>query len=347
MGKSIAVFVECAANQKPKNVGLELLSEVKRQQRALSNPPELLAFVLGKRTEALDAVLGEYGADSVVYVCASQPEDEPACENITGTEADHAVEALTGILKQRNPQLLLVGSTVLGRELAPRLAVRLSAAFLSDCSSMTMEEKRGVLFERVSFSGSFIATELVPEERMQIITVRQGIFPKLSPEDRSDGKPGISIRNIEKRSGGRKVFSTRLLETIQPAADHIVSLEDADVIVAGGRGCQGERGFRLLKELAELLGGVVGASRVAVDKGWIDHSHLVGQSGKIVAPKLYINCGISGSIQHIVGMRDSQCVVSINTDPRALIFDVSDYGVVGDLFIVLPVLIEEIRKLKG
>lgn len=343
MGKSIAVWIECDAKQKPRNVGLELLSEGKRQQETSPISLELLAIVLGKRTEGLDTVLGEYGANSVVYLSASQPEAFP--ENIAGTEADHAVEALTGLLKQLHPQLFLVGSTVLGREIAPRLAVRLDAAFLSDCISMTMEEKLGFLFERASFSGSFIVKEHVPEERMQIVTVRQGVFPKLLPEERSHGKAGISVVDAGKRN--RAAFSTRLLRTIQQAADHIVSLEDADVIVAGGRGCQGEKGFRLLEELAEVLNGVVAASRVAVDKGWIDHSRLVGQSGKIVAPKLYINCGISGSIQHIVGMRDSQCVVSINTDPRALIFDVSDYGIVGDMFLVLPVLIEEIRKLKG
>ena len=194
---------------------------------------------------------------------------------------------------------------------------------------------------RPAFGGNLMATILCPDHRPQIGTVRPGVFKKSEP---GAGSAEVIKEDIHVDA---KDIRTQVLELIKEADSENVDLEGAEIIVSGGRGVGGPEGFEPVKALADVLGGVVGASRAAVDSGWIAHSHQVGQTGKTVGPKLYIACGISGAIQHLAGMSGSDCIVAINKDPDAPIFDVADYGVVGNLFEVLPVLTEEIKKARA
>ena len=194
---------------------------------------------------------------------------------------------------------------------------------------------------RPAFGGNLMATILCPDHRPQIGTVRPGVFKKSEP---GEAKAEVIKEDIHVDA---KDIRTQVLELIKEADTENVDLEGAEIIVSGGRGVGGPEGFEPVKALADVLGGVVGASRAAVDSGWIAHSHQVGQTGKTVGPKLYIACGISGAIQHLAGMSGSDCIVAINKDPDAPIFDVADYGVVGNLFEVLPVLTEEIKKARA
>ena len=203
------------------------------------------------------------------------------------------------------------------------------------------DESGNVAWTRPAFGGNLMATILCPDHRPQIGTVRPGVFKKSEP---GEAKAEVIKEDIHVDA---KDIRTQVLELIKEADTENVDLEGAEIIVSGGRGVGGPEGFEPVKALADVLGGVVGASRAAVDSGWIAHSHQVGQTGKTVGPKLYIACGISGAIQHLAGMSGSDCIVAINKDPDAPIFDVADYGVVGNLFEVLPVLTEEIKKARA
>ena len=212
----------------------------------------------------------------------------------------------------------------------------------ADCTTLDVEEETGnIAWTRPAFGGNLMATIVCPEGRPQIGTVRPGVFKKQEPVT---GHAEI-IREDYHVSADQ--IRTRLIEVICDAAETMVDLEGADIIVSGGRGVGSAEGFDQLKELADVLGGVVGASRAAVDSGWIPYAHQVGQTGKTVAPKLYIACGISGAIQHQAGMSGSDCVVAINKDPEAPIFEVANYGITGNLHEVLPLLTQEVRKLKA
>lgn len=226
--------------------------------------------------------------------------------------------------------------------MGPCLSSRLKSGLTADCTALDVEEETGnIAWTRPAFGGNLMATIVCPEGRPQIGTVRPGVFKKQEPVT---GHAEI-IREDYHVSADQ--IRTRLIEVIRDAAETMVDLEGADIIVSGGRGVGSAEGFDQLKELADVLGGVVGASRAAVDSGWIPYAHQVGQTGKTVAPKLYIACGISGAIQHQAGMSGSDCVVAINKDPEAPIFEVANYGITGNLHEVLPLLTQEVRKLKA
>ena len=251
----------------------------------------------------------------------------------------------------------MIGATPNGRDLGPRFSSRLKTGLTADCTSLDIDEETGnvadctsldideetgnVAWTRPAFGGNLMATIMCPDHRPQCGTVRPGVFKK--PEA---GENKAEIIKEDYHVAPEDI-RTCILETIEDAAGEMVDLEGADVIVSGGRGMGGPEGFNTtLKPLADLLGGVVGASRAAVDSGWIAHAHQVGQTGKTVGPKLYIACGISGAIQHVAGMSSSDCIVAINKDEDANIFNIADYGVVGDLYEVVPALTAEIKKLK-
>ena len=317
--KDLWVYVETKEDGSAKNVGLELLS-----------PGRDLADKQGGRLVAV--VIGS-GVDQVIVV------DSPEFKDYT---TDAYTAAMYYLIDKYGPTTLLIGATPDGRDMGPRLACRIKTGLTADCTGLDIDPESGnVAWTRPAFGGNLMATILCPDHRPQIGTVRPGVFKKSAP-----GDANAEVVREEFHVAPEQI-RTELLEVIREAAGELVDLEGADIIVSGGRGVGGPEGFAPVKALAEVLGATVGASRAAVDSGWISHAHQVGQTGKTVAPKLYIACGISGAIQHLAGMSGSDCIVAINKDPDAPIFDVADYGIVGNLFEVLPALTEEIKKLKA
>ena len=329
--KELWVFIETNGDGTAKNVGLELLTPGKAM--AAKQGGALTAVVIGHQTDAAITAAAQHGADKVIVV------DGPEYEHYT---TDAYAIALCTLVEQYGPTSMLIGATNNGRDLGPRVACRLKTGLTADCTALDIDEESGnVAWTRPAFGGNLMATILCPDHRPQIGTVRPGVFKKSAPAE-----PRAEIIREEFHVPPEQI-RTELLEVIREAAGELVDLEGADIIVSGGRGVGGPEGFAPVKALADVLGATVGASRAAVDSGWISHAHQVGQTGKTVAPKLYIACGISGAIQHLAGMSGSDCIVAINKDPDAPIFGVADYGIVGNLFEVLPVLTEEIRKLKS
>ena len=329
--KDLWVYVETKEDGSAKNVGLELLGP--GRDLADKQGGKLVASVIGGGVDQAVNDASVQGADQVIVV------DAPEFKDYT---TDAYTAALYFLIEKYGPTTLLIGATPDGRDLGPRLACRLKTGLTADCTALDIDEESGnVAWTRPAFGGNLMATILCPDHRPQIGTVRPGVFKKTPAAE-----PKAEIIREEFHVAPEQI-RTELLEIIQETAGELVDLEGADIIVSGGRGVGGPEGFAPVKALAEVLGATVGASRVAVDSGWISHAHQVGQTGKTVAPKLYIACGISGAIQHLAGMSGSDVIVAINKDPDAPIFDVADYGVVGNLFEVLPALTEEIRKLKA
>ena len=292
-----------------------------------------MAVVIGNNVDAAVKAASEHGADKVIVV------EGPEYAHYT---TDAYSIALVTLVEKYGPTSMLIGATNNGRDLGPRVSCRLHTGLTADCTALDIDEESGnVAWTRPAFGGNLMATILCPDNRPQIGTVRPGVFKK---SDAGEAKAEIIKEDIHVDA---KDIRTQILELIKEADGENVDLEGAEIIVSGGRGVGGPEGFEPVKALADALGGVVGASRAAVDAGWIAHAHQVGQTGKTVGPKLYIACGISGAIQHVAGMSGSDCIVAINKDPEAPIFDIADYGVVGNLFEVLPVLTEEIKKARA
>ena len=250
--------------------------------------------------------------------------------------------AICTLVEKYGPTSMMIGATNNGRDLGPRVSCRLNTGLTADCTALDIDEESGnVAWTRPAFGGNLMATIMCPNHRPQIGTVRPGVFKKNVVE----GNTAEIIR--EDLHVPADQIRTQVLEVIKEMGGENVDLEGAEIIVSGGRGVGGPEGFEVIRALARELGATVGASRAAVDSGWIAHAHQVGQTGKTVAPKLYIACGISGAIQHVAGMSGSDVIVAINKDPDAPIFGIADYGVVGNLFEILPVLVQEIKKARG
>ena len=329
--KDLWVFVETNEDGTAKNVGLELLTPGKMMAKKQGGL--LTAVVIGGQVDKAVEAASAYGADQVLVV------EGPEYAHYS---TDAYANAICELVAKYGPTSMLIGATNNGRDLGPRVSCRLKTGLTADCTALDIDEESGnVAWTRPAFGGNLMATIMCPNTRPQIGTVRPGVFKKSEPVQGS----AVVIR--EDIHMDPKDIRTKVLEIIQEMSAEEVNLEDAEIIVSGGRGVGGPEGFTPVKALAEALGATVGASRAAVDAGWISHSHQVGQTGKTVGPKLYIACGISGAIQHLAGMSGSDVIVAINKDPEAPIFDVADYGVVGDLFEVLPVLTEEIKKARA
>ena len=329
--KDLWVYVETKEDGSAKSVGLELLHP--GRDLADKQGGRLVAVVIGSGVEQAVSDAAAHGADQVIVV------EGPEYKDYT---TDAYTAAMYHLIEKYGPTTLLIGATPDGRDMGPRLACRIKTGLTADCTGLDIDPDSGnVAWTRPAFGGNLMATILCPDHRPQIGTVRPGVFKKSAP-----GDANAEVVREEFHVAPEQI-RTQLLEVIREAAGELVDLEGADIIVSGGRGVGGPEGFAPVKALADVLGATVGASRAAVDSGWISHAHQVGQTGKTVAPKLYIACGISGAIQHLAGMSGSDCIVAINKDPDAPIFDVADYGIVGNLFEVLPVLTEEIRKLKA
>jgi electron transfer flavoprotein alpha subunit len=328
--KDLWVFVETNEDGTAKNVGLELLTP--GRMIADKQGGKLVAVVIGSACDAAVKAASAHGADQVIVV------DGPEFKHYT---TDAYQIALVQLVEKYGPTSMMIGATNNGRDLGPRVSSRLKTGLTADCTGLDVNEDGLVAWTRPAFGGNLMATILCPDHRPQIGTVRPGVFKK--------GEPGEEKAEIirEDIHVDPKDIRTRVIKMIMDMDADSVDLEGADIIVSGGRGCGGPDPYLkggVIYNLAEALGATIGASRAAVDSGWISHAHQVGQTGKTVAPKVYIACGISGAIQHLAGMSGADCIVAINKDPDAPIFDVADYGVVGDLFQVLPVLTEEIKK---
>ncbi|MDO4977553.1 MAG: electron transfer flavoprotein subunit alpha/FixB family protein [Eubacteriales bacterium] len=325
--KDLLVFVETNEDGTAKNVGIELLTP--GREIATKQGGELAAVVIGYNCQAAVDTVNAYGADKI-YVVDS--------EEYAHYTTDAYKKALIAVIEKYGPTSMMLGATNNGRDLAPRVSCYLKTGLTADCTGVDLDEATGkVAWTRPTFGGNLMATILCPDTYPQMGTVRPGVFKKSEPV-----APHAEIIKEDIHVAAEEI-RTSLLEVIKEEGGETVDLEGADVIVAGGRGVGGPEGFETIKLLADAMGGVVGCSRAAVDAGWISHAHQVGQTGKTVGPKIYVACGISGAIQHVAGMSGSDCIIAINKDADAPIFDVADYGVVGNLFDVIPALVKEMQ----
>ncbi len=328
--KGVWVYAE-QRNGKIASVVLELLGEGRILADKLG--VNLSAVLFGDSIESKANGLIQYGADKIYLV------DDPLLKDFNDEIYSNI---LTDLIKEYKPEIVISGATAVGRSFIPKVSARLETGLTADCTGLDIDsEKRLLLQTRPAFGGNIMATIICPDMRPQMATVRHKVMKKASYDPNRKGE--IITKGFD---GHGKNLRTNVLDVVEEIGD-LVSIAEADVIVSGGRGLQEAKNFRLIEELARTLDGAVGASRAAVDAGWIPYSHQVGQTGKTVCPKLYIACGMSGAVQHLVGMQSSDVIVAINKDKDAPIFEVASFGLVGDLFEVIPVMIERLKNRKG
>jgi len=304
-----------------RKVTFEAVSEGRRLADGLNT--DLTAVVMGSGVENITGELEKYGTDKILVA------DDPVLAEYT---TDAYTNVLANIIKPLDPELIIIGASTQGKDLAARLAARLDAGMAMECVAIRLENS-GLAFTRPMFGGKVLA-DVEIEGTPKIAAVRPNVMSI------AESPKAASVEKADVRAGD---VATSVIETKAEAGDK-VELTEADIIVSGGRGTGGD--YAVIEELAALFGGAVGASRSAVDEGWRPHSDQVGQTGKVVSPNLYVACGISGAIQHLAGMSTSKYIVAINKDPEAPIFTKADFGVAGDLFEVVPEIIEEVKKLK-
>jgi len=309
-------------------VSLEILAAGRQLANKLN--VGLHTMLLGYHVENLCKELIAHGAD-LIYLAES-----PLLKDY---QVSTYAKVITDLVRNYRPEFVLFGATYIGRDLAPRVARRLGTGLTADCTGFEIDIERRMLLQiRPAFGGNLIATVVCPKHRPQMATVRPGVMKEL---ERDEGRKG-RVLNV-KVSLTPEDELVRILKVVREAKRR-ESLETAKIIVSGGRGVGSPEGFDKLRELADLLGGEVAGSRVAIEKGWLPSDRQVGQTGKTVRPDLYIACGISGSIQHRAGMQNSRCIVAVNKDPDAEIFKIAHYGIIGDLHEILPKMVDEVRK---
>jgi len=310
------------------SVTYELLG--KGQELAEKLDVDLCAVLLGSKIQSKCNELIWRGAKKVYLVEAPELElyqNEPYANIISE------------LINQHKPEIVLCGATSIGRSLVSRVAVKIDAGLTADCTGLDIDEERRLLLQtRPAFGGNIMATIICPNHRPQMSTVRHKVMKEAEVDKSIKGE-------IVKQDFDKKMLSskTKVIDVVEEEGQG-VNLAEADIIISGGRGLGKPESFALLEELAEVMGGAVGASRAAVDSDWIAYSHQVGQTGKTVCPKIYISCGISGQIQHLAGMSSADIIIAINKDPDAPIFEVANYGIVGDLYDVLPALTKKLKE---
>ena len=312
-------------------VSWELLGSGAELARSLA--VQLSAVIIGHAVGHLCNEAYEHGADRAILL------DNPV---YTHYRTQAYTDAICHLINKHRPEVILMGATAQGRDLAGAVATVVKTGLTADCTGLGIDDRRNLMQTRPAFGGNIMATIMCDKYRPQMATVRPHVMqlPQLQP-----GRRGEVV--YESFAPLEQDILVKVLEVINDRdGKDQVDVAGAEIIVSGGRGLMNKENFALLQELADELGGVVGASRSAVDAGWISHSRQVGQTGKTVRPKIYIACGISGAIQHMVGMQDSDTIIAINRDPEAPIFQIATYGVVGDLFQVVPALISKVRELK-
>lgn len=326
--KDVWVFIE-QKNGRIADVSLELLGEGGKLAADLG--VKLCAVILGEKIEEISKEAARYGVQKIYSI------DSPILKD---RRVDAFVPCLVHLAQKYKPIIWLFGATAFGRDLASGTATLLETGLTADCTGLEIDPETKLLKQtRPAFGGNIMATIVCREHRPQMATVRPKVFPKPEPQTPKEIqfiREDIPILEKDVR--------TKILEFIPPQEK--INISNAEIIVSGGRGLGKAENFKLLEELAKVLSGAVGASRPVVDAGWISYERQVGQTGRTVKPKLYIAVGISGAIQHSIGMRTSEIIIAINNDPSAPIFGIADYGIVGNLFEVLPALTEEIKKRK-
>lgn len=332
--KGIFVFAE-QRDRKVQKVAYELIGKAKDLAKDLNT--EVTAVLLGYNMADEAKKLCYAGADKVIYA-----ENEMLDEYMTEPYA----YTLNQIITEKKPEIVLFGASAIGRDVAPRVSARLKTGLTADCTGLaiekdeTKEEQLNLAMTRPAFGGNLMATIIIGNHRPQMATVRPGVMQKAKY---SESNPiNIEEYKIEIPADRKNVEILDITKIIQQR----MNIEDAKVLVSGGRGMHGPENYPMLEELANLLGGTISASRAAVDAGWVPKDRQVGQTGKTVRPNLYIACGISGAIQHLAGMEESDFIIAINKDETAPIFDVADVGIVGDIFKVVPMLIDELKREK-
>ncbi|MBQ1291568.1 MAG: electron transfer flavoprotein subunit alpha/FixB family protein [Lachnospiraceae bacterium] len=337
--KGVFIFAQQVDNE-ISNIALELLGKARDLANDLDEKT-VTAVLIGSDVKGLTDKLAAYGADRVIVV------DDPELKDYRTEPYAHA---LASVVKEFKPEILLVGATAIGRDLGPRVSARLHTGLTADCTQLEIgdfplnpvpgqEQKHGqLLMTRPAFGGNTIATIACPDFRPQMATVRPGVMQKIAPI--ADAKAEVVEFNpgFEENS-----CYTKILEIVKEVST-VANIADAKILVSGGRGVGSAENFKLLDELAEVLHGTVSCSRAVVDSGWKPKELQVGQTGQTVRPKLYFAIGISGAIQHVAGMEESDVIIAINKDENAPIFDVADYGVVGDLNTIVPLLTKKIRE---
>lgn len=346
--KNVWVYAE-QRNGKLMSAALELVGEGHKLSREIGPESKVCAVLMGGSVEHLIEELFVYGAD-MVYVAQHPLLDRYTTEGYT--------KVMTDAINEYKPEIVIFGATHIGRDLAPRVAARLDTGLTADCTRLDVntgnyidyleafttatignldrnDGNKGLKQTRPAFGGNLMATIVTPRTRPQMATVRPGVMSKMEPV------PGAKGERVDVNVAlAPSDISVEVVDVVK-AAKELVSLTDAEIICSGGRGLGDASGFALIEELAKAVGGVVGASRAAVDSGWIHPSHQVGQTGTTVKPKIYFACGISGAIQHLAGMQNSDIIIAINKDPDAPIFQVADYSLVGDLKKLVPEIIAQ------
>ena len=334
--KGVYVFAQQVDNELS-GIAFELLGEAGRLAKPLNT--EVTAVLLGSNVGNLVDQLAEYGADKVIVV------DNPELETY---RTEPYAQALTAVINEFKPEIMLVGATAIGRDLGPTVSARVATGLTADCTVLEIgdfpinpipgrEQKHNqLLMTRPAFGGNTIATIACPDHRPQMATVRAGVMQKAEP------KPGAKAEVINFDAKLEKNSKYVEIQEVIKSVAETVDIMDAKILVSGGRGV-GEEGFGMLRELADVLGGEVSCSRAVVDNGWQSRDIQVGQTGKTVRPNVYFAIGISGAIQHVAGMEESDIIIAINKDETAPIFDVADYGIVGDLNKIVPALTEKLR----
>jgi len=327
--RGVWVFVE-QVEGRPARVSIELLG--KGRQLAAKLDVELTAFLIGESVGDLANELIYFGADRVILA------DDPILKDY---RTELYTDIISGQAMKEKPEVLIVGASPIGRDLAPRLSFRLNAGCTADCTDLDIDtENRLFVSTRPAFGGNVMATIICPEHRPQMSTVRPGVMPL--PE-RDEGRTGEIIdADLHLNKEDVKV---EILESIRARSEG-VGIQEAERIVAIGMGAGDKETFEMIKKLADLLEAKVAATRLAVEAGWISHDFQIGQTGKTVRPNLYLACGISGAVQHTAGMSGSKVIIAINNDPDAEIFKIADYGIVGDVGKVVPALINELKSLR-
>jgi electron transfer flavoprotein alpha subunit len=328
--KDVWVYIEIAEG-KPRNVSLELLGEGRKLADGVGQ--RLAAILVGYEIESLAKEVFACGADRVYLV------EAPELEHYN---TDGYAAVFADLIKAYKPSVLLLGATNDGRDLGPRVACRVGTGLTADCTGLAIDEATElVAWTRPAFGGNIMATILCPEHRPQMGTVRPAVFKRPTPDYSKNGEI-IRVASTVKATDIR----TKVVKIIRECTAASCNLEEAEIIVSGGRGMGKPENFSLIEELANVLGGAVGASRAVVDAGWKSALYQVGQTGKTVGPKIYFACGISGAMQHLVGMSSADIIIAINKDADAPIFKMADYSIVGDVTEILPLLIAELKKIK-